>query len=125
MKSIVTKDADLRCLHGGRVDTSGAPERHVRVEGHSILCGRDPVGLPIGALAKAVPICPTPRTNSTKPCEKTVSVTSGQSDFVFVDGDPVSLATLVGHTEGFAPAPGIPYAVDDAHQAFVFIEEPA
>jgi hypothetical protein len=107
------------------VDTSGAPERHVTVEGKSILCGSDPVGLPIGAALRGLPICPTPRTNTTKPCEKTVSVKSGQSDFVFVEGDPVSLSTLVGTTEGFAPAPGVEYAVDDAHQGFVNIEDPS
>ena len=125
MKPVVTKDSDLRCIHGGRVDTSGAPERHVRIDGHSIVCGQDPVGLPIGSLSKALPICPTPQTNSTKPCKNTVSVVSGQSDFVFVDGDPVSFEGLKGHTDGLAPAPGIPYAVDDTHQAFVQIEEPA
>lgn len=124
MKAVVTKHSDLRCTHGGRVDTSGAPERHVTVEGQSILCGMDSVGLPIGALQKALPICPTPRTNSTKPCEETVSVQSGQSDFVFVDGDPMSLSTLVGHTEGLAPAPLLEYAVDDARQGFVFVEDP-
>lgn len=124
MKSVVTKRSVLACSHGGRVDTRGAPERHVRIEGDSVLCGADPIGLPIGAPPRGIAICPTPRTNTTKPCERTVAVISGESDFVFVDGDPICLEILVGTTEGLAPAPGVEYAVDDARQAFVRVEPP-
>jgi hypothetical protein len=122
VKSVLTKGSVLKCTHGGQVDTSGAPERWVTIEARSVLCGQDPAGLPIGAAPRGLPICPTPRTNTTKPCERTIAVIAGQSDFVFVDGLPMCLEILIGTTDGLAPAIGVKYSVDEARQPLVRVE---
>jgi hypothetical protein len=124
MKPVVTRASTVRCQHGGTVLTSGAKERWIYVNGASVMCNSDPVGL--GILG-----CPTPTSGGCATCVATTTVETGESTLVFVDGAPVLLEPLTGSTNGMAPGPRRDarlspfqqYAVDSVNQVLVKVAQ--
>jgi len=95
MPPIVTSNATIMCVHGGRVMVTPR-QMKVQIQGGSVMCLPDLIGAPIVG-------CLQPPSPSTKPCTIVVSTPSGFSPKVLVDGRPVYLATLTGITDGVPP----------------------
>ncbi len=109
----LTEDARLICKHGGRVDNKPS-QGWVTIEGRKVLIEPDPEG-------RSISLCPNININI-KPCTKTLKVTKGYSDFIFVVVDdkrcPISLDTVTGLTNGTLPGT-VPYIVKDPGQQLV------
>src|SRR5207237_81907 len=96
MAPIITSNATITCIHGGRV-VLVPRQAQVTVQGGSVICEPDLVGCLIVG-------CAQPPTATTKPCTTVISTLPGSSDpQVTVDGRPVYLATLSGITDGVPP----------------------
>lgn len=91
----LTDQADVRCAH--RIGRSGqqASQGLVRVDGHPVLVGPDPQGRSISG-------CPNVGVAIT-PCNNTLRILRGESNFVRIDGSPVIRADLDGLTDGTPP----------------------
>ena len=98
MPPILTSNASIGCVHGGRVLVRPG-QLTVTAEGGAVLCEPDLIGSPIAG-------CPVPVTPSSKPCTLVAATLPGSSNpKVLVGGRPVFLATLQGLTDGVPPAP--------------------
>jgi hypothetical protein len=98
MPPLLTSNASISCVHGGRVLVKPG-QLTVTVEGGAVLCEPDLVGSPIAG-------CTVPPTPSSKPCTLVTATFPGSSNpKVRVGGRPVFLATLQGLTDGVPPSP--------------------
>jgi hypothetical protein len=94
MDPILTSAATLTCPHGGVVQVS-APQSSVVIDGGAVLRTGDIEGARIVG-------CPS-MSPAIKPCTVVVSVASGVSNRVFLDGRPVLLQSLKALTDGTPP----------------------
>lgn len=89
---LLREDALVVCTHRlGKVSLSAGQDL-AYVEGVPLLVRADPEGRPIAGCPNVSPV--------TKPCTRTLSVTTGYSDLVTIDGRAACLDTLVGRTDG-------------------------
>lgn len=107
---VLTEDALIVCAHElGEVGL--APRQDwVTVNGRKVLVDSDPEARPISK-------CPNIGI-AIKPCQLTLKVDTGYSDFIRVDGQRVCLDTVVGKTDGTPPGIVI-YHVRQPGQDFV------
>jgi len=94
MTNWLTEDAVLLCKHGGRV-ANEPTQQWVTIGRRRVLVENDPEGRKISS-------CPY-RSVTIKPCQRTLQVQTGYSEFVRIDGKRVCLDTLTGPTEGTPP----------------------
>jgi len=96
MPPVVTTNATILCVHGGRV-TLLPKQTQVVAGGGMVLCEPDLVGSPIVG-------CAQPPSPGTKPCTLVVSTLPGSTSMkVMVAGRPAYVATLTGMTDGVPP----------------------
>lgn len=96
MPPVVTTNASIMCVHGGKV-TLLPRQMTVTIQGGSVMCEPDLVGAPVAG-------CGQPTTGTTKQCTMVASTLPGSSSpVVKVAGRPVYLATLTGLTDGVPP----------------------
>lgn len=96
MPPIITSNATIMCIHGGRVSLI-PKQQSVTIDGGAVLCEPDLAGSPIAGCA----LTPSP---STKPCTTVVSTLPGSTSLkVLVGGRPAYVATLQGITDGVPP----------------------
>ena len=107
---VLTEDALIVCAHElGEVGL--APRQDwVTVNGRKVLVDSDPETRPISK-------CPNIGI-AIKPCQLTLKVDTGYSEFIRVDGQRVCLDTVVGKTDGTPPGIVI-YHVRQPGQDFV------
>lgn len=92
---LLTEDAVLVCNHVlGTVDTPPTQDL-VTVEGRRVLVEDDPENRPIKN-------CPNVGA-TIKPCQATLPVQEGYSEWIRVEGRPVCLDTVTGLTDGTPP----------------------
>ena len=91
---ILTEDARVVCAHRGVV--SVAPTQDVvTISGRRVLVESNPVGRPI---------LRCPHLGATiKPCQRTLQVRAGYSEFIRVEGNRICLSTIKGLTDGTPP----------------------
>lgn len=93
--NLLTEDAHLVCKHElGRVEIR-ATQDLVTIHRRQVLVERNPERRPI---ARCPNVGPT-----IKPCQLTLNVETGYSDFVRIDGRRACLDTLTGLTDGTPP----------------------
>jgi hypothetical protein len=106
----LTEDAVLLCEHElGRV-RNRPTQRLVTVEKRQVLVEKDPE-------RKSILGCPNIGA-TIKPCEKTLRVQKGYSNFIRIDGKRVCLDTVTGLTDGTPPGV-VKYKVRRPGQKFV------
>jgi hypothetical protein len=92
---LLTEDAVVICNHVlGRVGIRPA-QGWVRIDGRRVLVDDDPEGRPISG-------CPNVGA-TIKPCQRTLRVQVGYSDWVRIEGKGVCLDTVSGLTDGTPP----------------------
>ena len=98
MPPVLTTNAVITCVHGGRVQlVNGAPT--VKAGSGMVLCEGDIMGKPIAG-------CPFPVTPAgNKPCTTVAAVFAGASTRVKAGHRPVYTTLLNGLTDGVPPAP--------------------
>ncbi len=107
---VATEKDVLRCAHvGGVVDVS-ARHRWIRINGSPVLVRPD-------ALGRSITGCPMVGA-TTKPCTSTVTVDTGYSQFVRIDGSAMGLNTLSGFTDGVPPM-SVLYSITSNYQSWV------
>lgn len=74
---LLTEDAVLKCAHDGRVNIATS-QNWVRIESRRVLVDNDPQGKRIDGCPNAGP--------TIKPCQLTLAVKTGYSDWVRIDG---------------------------------------
>jgi hypothetical protein len=93
---LVTTNATIMCMHGGRVTIAPRPGKAL-VQFGAVLCEPDLVGAPIVGCTLA------PSTN-TKPCTSVVGIQPGGTSLkVKVGGRPAYVVSLVGITDSLPP----------------------
>jgi hypothetical protein len=93
---LVTSNAVILCIHGGKVSPIPSQTK-VLIDGAPVLCMMDLMGAPIVG-------CPIPPTPATKPCTAVVSVLPGSWSLKVVIGvQPALVATATGLTDGVPP----------------------
>jgi hypothetical protein len=108
----LTERATLHCDHHGKLEND--PSQNVMtIDDDRVLVARDPEG-------RKIHLCPN-TTPSTKACTNSLVVEVGYSTFVSVDGAPVCLASIKGHTDGTPPGLYY-YTVKDPGQDYVSVE---
>ncbi len=96
MAFVVTSNAVITCVHGGRV-TLTPKQTQVMIQGGAVLCEPDLVGAPVVG-------CAQPPSPGTKPCTTVISTLPGSTSMMAtIAGRPVYLATLSGMTDGIPP----------------------
>ena len=109
---ILTEDAVLICNHIlGRV-ANRPSQTLVTVEKRKVLVENDPEGRQISNCPNSNPFA------GMKPCQLTLVVDAGYSDFVRIDGHRVCLDTVTGLTDGTPPGTVI-YKVRQPGQTLV------
>ena len=107
---LLTEDAILVCAHVlGTVGIEPTQDL-VTVEGRRVLVQTNPEDRPIAA-------CPNIGA-TIKPCQRTLKVREGYSDFIRIDGKRVCLDTITGLTDGTPPGT-VNYRVYDPGQDLV------
>src|SRR5690348_15541473 len=106
----LTEDALVTCDHMLGTVVIPPGQNLVTIEHRRVLVEDDPV-------AKTIKQCPN-RGPSIKPCQKTLNVRQGYSDFIRIAGNPVCLDTVVGMTDGTPPGTVL-YRVRRPGQALV------
>lgn len=92
---LLTEDAVLVCKHElGRVNLRTSQEV-VTIEKRSVLVEKNPERQPISGCPNVGP--------TIKPCQLTLAVEKGYSDFVRIDGKRVCLDIVTGRTDGTPP----------------------
>ena len=110
MHQWLTEDGSVHCLHGGtgKVDVAaGSP--FVRVNGAPVHIENNPLG-------RSVSGCGVPHSTTSKPCERTLTVDGGYSQFITIEGKAICLETITGTTDSVPP---ITYKVSHAGQQMV------
>jgi hypothetical protein len=105
----LTEDADLKCLHRGRIAIEPTQDL-VTIEGRRVLVEPNPVG-------RGISRCPNTGA-LIKPCLTTLEVKTGYSPFLRIGSWPICLDTVSGLTDGTPPGV-VNYVVFDPGQAFV------
>lgn len=108
---LLTEDAGIVCTHldMGRVSVT-ATQDLVTIERRRVMVERDPEGRLISG-------CPN-TSGTTWPCASTLTVTTGYSAELRIQGRRVCLDTVTGFTNG-APPGEAKYEVRQAGQSFV------
>ena len=107
---LLTEDAVLLCDHKlGQLRLS-ARQDLVTVAHRRVLVETDPEGCSIANCPVVSPVM--------KPCQLSLSVQAGYSDFVRVDGNRVCLDTVTGLTDGSPPGV-VTYSVQSPGQDLV------
>jgi hypothetical protein len=92
---ILTEDAVLVCKHElGKVKTENTQD-FVTIEERAILVDDNPEG-------KKISGCPNIGV-TIKPCQHTLKVEEGYSDFITIEGKRICLDTVTGLTDGTPP----------------------
>ena len=107
----ITRDAVLKCAHGGVVHFDPQQE-WVTIEGRAILVEGDPLGRRIWACPQATPVNP--------PCRRTISVNEAKSysAMVRIDGKRICMDTITGTTD-WSLLSVIPFTALEAGQQLV------
>src|SRR4051794_4088319 len=91
----LSEDAKLVCKHElGRVKLEPTQDL-VSINGRKVLVDDNPEGRPIKGCPNIGP--------TIKPCQKTLKVKEGYSEFIKINGQPVCLDTVTGLTDGTPP----------------------
>ena len=107
---ILTEDAVLVCLHElGKVANQPSQD-WVTIGKRRVLVENDPVGWSIA-------LCPNIGF-AIKPCQTTLKVETGYSEFIRVNGKRVCLDTVTGLTDGTPPGT-VKYRVREPGQGWV------
>jgi hypothetical protein len=93
----LTEDALLVCSHEIGHVQNVMSQNWVTVEGRRLQVETDPEG-------RTIKDCPM-RNPPFKPCNTTLKVVVGYSDYIRVGGKRVCLETVTGMTDGFPPVP--------------------
>jgi hypothetical protein len=108
---LLTLKARLVCGHkDGTVQLIPHGQDFVRISGHPVLVEGDPV-------TKVIVSCSN-RGATIKPCQLTIDVQRGYSNFILIQGWKVCLDTLNGLTDGTPPG-SVHYDVQHPGQYFV------
>jgi hypothetical protein len=107
---MITEDAKLVCAHELGKVVNQPTQTLVRIDGRRVLVENNPEGRDIQA-------CPNFGL-TIKPCQKTLRVQTGYSDFIRIDGKRICLDTVKGLTDGTPPGTII-YKVNDPGQTLV------
>lgn len=107
---ILTEDAVLVCNHLLGTVQNKPSQEWVTIGGRKVLVENDPEGRPISG-------CPNVGV-TIKPCQLTLRVNAGYSEWIRIDGRPVCLDTVDGLTEGTPPGT-VHYRVRQPGQDFV------
>ncbi len=106
----ITEDAKLVCAHELGKVVNRPSQDWFTIEHRRVLVENDPEG-------RAIQFCPNVGA-TIKPCQNTLQVRVGYSDFMRVDGKRVCLDTVTGLTDGTPPGT-IKYKVNDPGQDLV------
>jgi hypothetical protein len=107
----LTEDAVIVCKHEmGKVRLAPI-QALVTIGGRRVLVENDPEGRPVAG-------CPNIGI-AIKPCQHTLKVSEGYSDFLKIDGRKVCLETVTGLTDGTPPGV-VKYKVRTPGQDLVF-----
>lgn len=106
----LTEKSVLHCLHpaAGKVDLK-VTQSFVKISG-----GR--VSIQANTLKRPISGCKHPASTNSKPCTLTLSVSTGYSRFIRINGKPVCLGTVNGVTDSVPPSK---YQVTRPGQNFV------
>lgn len=108
---LLTLEARLVCRHiTGVVQFFTHHQDWVRIAGHPVLVENDPRVKVIAGCANFGA--------TIKPCQMTVTVEKGYSDFIRIQGRKVCLDTITGLTDGTPPG-SVKYIVQYPGQSFV------
>jgi hypothetical protein len=107
---LLTQDALLVCDHVIGAVQMVASQSLVTVEGRRVLVATDPE-------ARTISSCPNIGA-TIKPCQNTLVVREGYSEFIRIEGDRVCLDTVTGFTDGTPPA-SVNYSVRNPGQTIV------
>lgn len=107
---IITEKTDLRCAHGGKVSGLFSTAPFVKINGASVLVDGD-------LLLKPIVGCPN-MSATIKPCFLNLSMNTGKSSFIKVNGRSVLLENATGITDGTPPGV-IKYSVFLSNQNLV------
>jgi hypothetical protein len=110
MMLLLTEDALLVCKHELGTVQIRTTQDWFTIEGRRVLVENNPEGRPIKN-------CPNVGA-TIKPCQLTLRVRQGYSDFVRVDGKALCLDTVTGLTDGTPPGVVL-YHVREPGQFFV------
>lgn len=91
----LTEDAVIVCLHELGIAANRPSQQLVTVAGRRVLVDDDPEG-------RTITGCPNYGV-MIKPCQLTLHVQSGYSDFLRIGGKRICLDTVAGLTEGTPP----------------------
>jgi hypothetical protein len=111
---LLTLEAKLVCRHiNGVIQFSSHLQNLVRISGQPVLVEFDPLG-------KLISGCPNIGM-TIKPCNQTVNVDRGYSEFIRIQNLKVCLDSLTGLTDGTPPG-SVRYDVQHPGQSFVSAE---
>jgi hypothetical protein len=94
MPNVITEASIVTCIHQAPIQLR-ASQHKLTVDGHAVILQRDLLGA-------VVDQCPN---TAGAPCTKIISIGSGISTDLVVDGEPAMLETAIGLTDGSPPAP--------------------
>jgi len=106
----ITEDAKLVCAHEVGMVVNAPSQDLVTINRRRVLVERDPEGRTIRSCNNIGA--------TIKPCQLTLLVMQGYSDFLRIDGKRVCLDTVIGLTDGTPPGT-IRYKVNDPGQNLV------
>jgi hypothetical protein len=107
---VITEDALMVCQHElGKVGLQPS-QNWVTIDGRKVLVEADPEGRPISS-------CPNVGA-TIKPCQTTLKVEKGYSEFIRVDGHRLCLDSIDGRTDGTPPGI-VHYKVNQPGQNFI------
>jgi hypothetical protein len=104
---ILTEDPDICCQHVGGKVILHPLQGLVTIAGRRVLVEPDPEG-------KSIVGCPNVGP-TIKPCQTTLKVEAGYSEFLRIDGRRICLDTVTGLTDGTPPGV-VKYTVHDPGQ---------
>jgi hypothetical protein len=110
MMDWLTEDAVVVCDHQAGIVANAPSQSLVHIDGRRVLVEPDPVGRTIDGCPWVSP--------GQKKCMITLSLATGYSTHITIDGKCVSLDTVVGPTDGTPPG-AFQYTVRRAGQALV------
>lgn len=111
----LTEDARLTCNHMlGRLENEPT-QGFVTIAGRRVLVAPDPEG-------KTITGCPNVGA-TIKPCQRSLAVETGYSEFITIEGQAVCLDTVSGLTDGTPPGT-VRYEVREPGQELVSETEP-
>jgi hypothetical protein len=112
---VLTEDAVLICNHTLGIVDIRATQGLVTIEGRRMLVETNPESRPVKG-------CPNIGA-TIKPCQHTLRVQAGYSDFIRIDGKRICLDSVQGLTDGTPPGT-VNYRVREPGQSFVSEGEP-